>query len=1195
MHSSWRYRGLAMALLGALLLAALGPQAARAAQPTLRFKRISVEQGLSQNSGYISFQDHYGFMWLGTSEGLNRYDGSGFRIFRNDPDDPTSLPNNTIYDIVEDTQQRLWVATRGGIARFDRDSETFARYQANPDDPRALGHPWVADLQVTRDGTLWAASRGGLLHRYNPADDSFTRFQVHEESGGSNLYEDRQGRLWLNNTLGAQLFDPASGRAARPDFLAAFPAEQSVITMLEDRRGRIWLGGDDGLRVYDPASAQLTHYAHDPSDANSPASNDISQLLEDRNGAIWIGSYDAGVSIFDPSSGLFTQARHDPDNPTSLGGNRVESIEQDRAGLIWVGATRGGFSLYDPATAQFPHYTYDETQPAHLGGRVVMAVAEGRDGTLWVGTEDGGLTEYLPDGGIRNYRHDPNDPTSLSSDAVYWVLEDREGAIWVGTIGAGLNRLDRASGSFTVYRHDPNDPTSLSNDVVVKIHEDRRGQLWVGTEDGLGLFDRDSERFRTYFHDPDDATSISHSEVSYFYEDAVGTLWVATWGGGLNAYDAATDSFRSYTQFPEDPASLADRIHVLAGDQGGGIWMGTPAGAYRFDPGTGAFTNIGEADGLPGARVLCLAEDALGTIWMGSTGGLARVSPGGGVTRVYRTADGLGSNEFVGGACRQLRDGRMIFGGVNGFNIFDPAQLADSGQPPPLALTGVRVFNQPLALGREPAGLEELELSWRDSVFSFEFAALDYADPGRYRYRYRLEGFDEDWIDAGGERLATYTNLEGGNYTFRVQAASGDGIWNEQGIALAVRIVPPPWRTWWAYTLYALGLLGAVAGYVRYRTQAQARELARKQRELDQERLLAERLEEQVAARTAELTAANAERDRFFTLSRDLFCIVGADGTFKRLNDAWEATLGLRPAELLGQPLLDFVHPEDREATAQASRYGERGGRMFSFENRYRCRDGSYRWLSWSYTLAPEHGLFYGVARDITERRQVEEEQRRLAERTAVMDERSRLARELHDSVTQALFSLNLLAASCRFQAESKGLKTAAEDFGRLGEIAQQALREMRLLIYQLRSHLLEREGLIGALQQRLEAVEQRSGVRARLLVEDEVELSPAAEEQIYWIVQEALNNVLKHAAASAVTVRVASNAKGTLVEVADDGRGFDAAAAQSGVGLSSMRERAAQIGAELTIAGGAEGGSVVRIALAEAAEAADPQATVKA
>jgi serine phosphatase RsbU (regulator of sigma subunit)/ligand-binding sensor domain-containing protein len=509
-------------------------------------------------------------------------------------------------------------------------------------------------------------------------------------------------------------------------------------------------------------------------------------LLEDRSQVLWVGTYGGGLSRLDLAAKPFRHVRNEPGNPNSLSHDIVWSIYEDRDGILWIGTDLGGLNRWDRRTNTWRNWRHDPDDPASLSHDTVRVITPDRDGTLWLGTNGGGLNRFDPaTGRCRRFRHDPNDPTSLSHDQIRAVYQDRAGTVWVATYGGGLDRFDRESGRFTHFRNDPADPTTLGSDYVRAVYEDAAGRLWVGTHGGgLGLLDRATGRFTNYRAEPGNPSSLSGDFVLSIHEDRAGALWLATYGSGIN----------------------------------------------RLDPATGRVTRYTAADGLPSDSAYGMLEDARGDLWISSTAGLTRFDPRAGTFRNYDARDGLQSQEFNGGSFFASPSGEMFFGGINGFSSFFPDQIGSNQQPPPVVLSDLLLFNRSLRPGEQRRGrvplarpieyADTVVLPWRDDVVTLEFAALHFTAPDKNRYAFRLEGFSDAWIETPADRrFATFTGLAPGRYVFRVKAANADGVWNEQGAAVTLVVLPPFWATWWFRAGGLLLLATAAALALRRRLQ----------------------------------------------------------------------------------------------------------------------------------------------------------------------------------------------------------------------------------------------------------------------------------------------------------------------------------------------------------------------------------------
>jgi diguanylate cyclase (GGDEF)-like protein len=721
---------------------------------------------------------------------------------------------------------------------------------------------------VDRGGAVWVGTRDAGLDRLDPRTGVFTHYRQ-DPSDSSSLsdnsvyavYEDRSGGLWVGTSGGLNRFDPATNGfhryrhdPANPDSLS----EDQVRCVFEDAGGALWVGTQrGGLNRLARGGARFEHFRQGPAESGGLSHDSVRAVRQDDAGRLWVAT-DGGLDLLQPEAGAFARYVHDPSNATSLSDNTVISIFQDRGGVLWFGTLSGGLNKWNPATWSLGHVAMDTSGQAGLNESVVTSFSAGPEGRLWIGTMGGGLNVLdRAAGHFSYYRNDPKNPGSLGDDRVMALHHDRRGTLWVGTFAGGLNRFDAKANAFKAYRHQPANPRSIGADGIMALFEDRHEVLWVGTfHGGLNRFDRSTESFTRYRNDPADRQSLSNDVVTCIAEDPSGTaLWIGTDGGGLNLFDRATGRFRSFKRQADDPKSLsANTVFALFVDPSGRLWVGTRGGGLdkleSIDLASGRvrFINYSQRDGLPNQVIYGIRPDASGNLWLSTNNGLSRFDPRTKVFKNYNASHGLQGNEFNFGAHYRDPNGRLYFGGPGGFNGFSPEQIQSNLHRPPVVLTAVLKANRPALLDRPLSELEDLEVGYRDQVVTFEFAGLDYAAPERNRYAYKLEGFDADWIDLGTVHRVTYTNLDSGRYVLRVKAANNDGVWNEQGLSLPMRVIPPPWRTWWAYLGYGLVLVGAVLSVVRAQQRKMAREAEYRQR-----------LEFEVKTRTQELGERNME------------------------------------------------------------------------------------------------------------------------------------------------------------------------------------------------------------------------------------------------------------------------------------------------------------------------------------------------
>ena len=833
-----------MALLraaAALAFLWLGAAAAAAEEPVHQAQRLSVENGLSQNTVISFFSDREGFFWIGTLDGLNRYDGYGFQVLRSGGEG--SLPQATIRGLAEDASGELWISTQEGVLRYDRE-----RAAAVPL-PSSLGGIATGDngpLFRGRDGSLWVGSGRGV-ELLDPAGLRVARLLAHDPADAASLPhptatalgEDSRGRLLIGTRGGLATYDPAAGRVERVDLGGRSPF---VRALLEDRAGRLYLATDrDGLLRRDPGESGWRSYRRD--DGSGLAADTLAALLEDPDGSLWVAT-DFGLQHFDPATEKFATV---PFFDSRLGEELVRPgismLGRDAQGGIWVGTLDGAYRLAPSSFRRFQQRA-DGAGPLH---DTTWALLEDRGGNLWVGSSLGLSRRDASSGEWRHYEQRQGDPGSLPHPMVRSLAEDGDGAIWVGTDGGGLARLDPRSGVFRGFtRRD-----GLPSDAVRGILPSRGGAIYAGTLEGLARLDPASGRAEAIALD---APAGDPSSAAYsLYEDADGAIWVGLLGAGLRRYDPLTGELRAWRPGLQ-PGALGDGHVTAVGRAGGRLYVATFAGVYRLAAdGSGAagsgFEKFGLAEGLPNEVAYAILEDAEGRLWIPTNNGLARCrpddpSPGRLACRTYTLGDGLASNEFNGGAYHRGRSGRLYFGGPRGGVSIRPEDLRPNSYLPPLAISGVRLFDRRLkgSLG------EELRLSWRDNYLAIELAALNYQHPARNLYSWRLEGVDRGWTPPGIGREALYSHLSPGEYLLEARGANDEGLWNEKGLRLRLVIVPPWWRTHWAYLFYAAAAAGLLAFGYRRRFAA-----------LDNRR---RSLEVQVTSRTAQLEDTVSELRR---------------------------------------------------------------------------------------------------------------------------------------------------------------------------------------------------------------------------------------------------------------------------------------------------------------------------------------------
>jgi len=805
----------------------------------LVFERLSQEQGLSDPTVFSIFQDSHGFMWFGTVDGLNRFDGYSFVIYRHSPADSNSISDNFIRSIYEDHSHTLWIGTGNGLEQFNPHTEKFIHHEIDPISKRPSDNE-VRAIHEDRADNLWVGAASGGLNRFDRKTGVFKRY-LHDPQNPNSLshnsvsaiYEDRPGRLWIG-TVGGGLnrFNPTTGEFIH---FKNDPQDSNslnsniVLSLYGDSAGEtLWVGTHGGglnkLRLSEvgdtrPGRGTFSHFLHDPADSYSLSDNRVFSICGDSTGVLWLGTFVGGLNKFDPEKKIFTCFQHDLLQPKSLSGSFVLALSIDRSGNLWCGTNGRGLNKLNLNPAKFLRYRHDPNNPGSLQNMVVRAIHQGPDGALWVGTSMG--LEKLEAGG-RAFQHVSLELQASKSNMafVFAIESDNSGILWVGTFGHGLIKYHTTKGIVKQFKHDPKNMASLSNNMVTCLWMSRDGTLWVGTLGGLNAFDRATETFKIFKHDPQNPNRLSLDAISCLREDQSGNLWIGTDGGGLNRFDPESQKFVRYIHDPSSPNSLShNSVRAIYEDPQGVLWVGTNSGLNQFDRQTGQFTHY-EVEGLRSVYICGILEDDRGNLWLSTNKGVARFNPQlpkSKQLRMYDTKDGLQALSFLEGSAYQSHSGEMFFGGNEGLNRFHPQNVLDNPLPPPVVVTSFEIFDKPVTMDTAISTIKAITLSYKEDFFSFEFAALDYTHPGKNQYAYKMEGFDEDWIQSGTRRYASYTNLDHGDYRFRVKGSNNDGVWNEQGASIRIIITPPFWESWWFRFIIAIAFIGVLAAIYRYR------------------------------------------------------------------------------------------------------------------------------------------------------------------------------------------------------------------------------------------------------------------------------------------------------------------------------------------------------------------------------------------
>ena len=749
------------------------------ALPQIVFNHLTVEDGLSQSSVTCILQDSKGFIWFGTQDGLNKYDGYRFKIFKNDPSDSTSLTENFIFSIIEDRSGNLFIETQNGtLHQYIPLSESF---QVVPKDSLSLTDAKVSTVGAMlyeSSGILWSGGLGkGIGLKRTDTNTGLSRTFKHDPSDPSSLSDDK------------------------------------VYSILRDKYGNLWIGTFQGLDRFDETTGNFFHYRHNPNNPGSLADDWVWPLFEDSRGNLWIGTVRAGLCKFDRRSNSFIRYQNDPNDPTSINDNFIFSIYEDRSGLIWIGTNLGGISYFNPSKQAFEHFKHDPDNKNSLSNDVVLSMFANKSGEYWVGTRDGGLNKLdYTTRRFTHYYHNPLDANSLSSNTIQTLLEDHSGIIWIGSYSSGLDSFDPKSGTFKHYQHDPLDPGTITDDRIYSLAEGKDGSIWIGTYGGgLNRIDRNSGQVSSYQSNENDSSSISSNATWAIAFDNSDNLWIGTFGGGLNLFNRRNHTFKHFKHDPDDSTSIVDNnvIRVFKDSQGN-MWFGTTKGFSKYSWLSGNFKNYTEKDGLANSFVYGILEDNKGDLWLSTNNGLSQFNPEKETFRNYYDKDGLQGNEFNQNAyAKDTKTGNLLFGGLNGFTVFNPDSLKDNNYIPPIEFTDYVRYNTDFEEGKPiiEKGIsvrKDISLTYKDNIVTLGFASLSFYNNLKNQYRYKLEGFNENWIQLGNNHSVTFTNLSAGDYNLKVIGSNNDGLWNEEGTSLKIQVSPPWWRTNFAYSIYGI-------------------------------------------------------------------------------------------------------------------------------------------------------------------------------------------------------------------------------------------------------------------------------------------------------------------------------------------------------------------------------------------------------
>jgi len=1185
----------------------------------LRFDHLNIEDGLSVSSVFKIFQDSRGFIWFGTEDGLNRYDGYNFKIFKPDPNNPASLSDRWISSIVEDQAGYLWIGTRqGGLNRYDPRNEKFTQFTHDDKRPDSLRDNHVNTLFIDHDNRLWVGTMHGL-DLFDSNRGTFNHYLTFatQPNGSSGLnisviHQDKSGQFWIG-TLGNSLikFD------AQNNTFAAYPnssdnqstiSSDYVTAIVEDFSSILWIGTRNGLNRFDKSTGRFDRFqkttlnpettltddqepmpqgAEELPDRNI-TSNSVSSLLFDASGNLWVGT-DQGLNRFKPGIG-FIHYLNDPTYSKSLSKNEVTTLYEDRSGTIWIGTRAGGVNRYDRLHDQFAYYRNFLGAKNSIDNNVIISIFVDADGYVWLGSESG-LTRFnIEANRAVNFTNNSQDPQSIGSNIVTSIAQDQHGALWIGTFN-GLDLLDKEKSTFIHYRHDTANSGSLSSNFIYKVLVDSQNNLWVGTTAGLDRLDRQTGGFIHYAPKPEDPNGLSGGGVYTLTEDRDGYLWIGTFENGLNRLDPKTDLFTRYRFSPQNKNGITnDSISTIYQAANGKIWIGTIGGGLDlYLPETDSFKAYIEKDGLPNSVVYGILEDEAGNLWVSTNYGISRFNSQTGVFQNFDVGDGLQSNEFNSGAYAKGPDGRLYFGGIEGLTVFQPGEINENPYVPQVTLTSLTQDDQPLLTDTSVETLQAITLRYPQNSFEFNFAALSFDQPEKNQYAYYLDGFDTNWHFIGNKRDGRYTNIPGGQYTLLLKASNSDGIWNETPTRIKVTVIPPFWQTNGFRGLMVLGALALVTGGMGLRTKTIR----------DRNRAL----EKLVQDRTFALEERNREIEALYKADERILRNVSQNQVFQTLVDVavdmlhadrcaifvWDEkqnkvtpriNYGFSPDTL---KILEFTQAEG--IIGQVFRTGkpalvtDLGPVAIRYDVRAALKAEGIQSFAHLPIIVDQKVVAVLNLSFIKDMPFLEEDSLRLLsalinraaisianmqlfEQTkdlAVMEERNLLARDLHDSAKQKAFAALAQLGTARGILNGNG-EIVAPHLNEAENLVSDVIQELTFLIQEIYPIALQEKGLATTLREYIFEWENRSDAKVNFSVRNDRRLPLDIEQAIYRVTQESLANVARHSQAHHVELSLVYNSDSIQLFISDDGQGFDMNTKPYGMGLRSIRERISSI-----------------------------------
>lgn len=868
----------------------------------LKFTSITTEHGLSHNYITCILQDSYGYIWIGTHGGLNRYDGYNFKVYTPGGENDTGkISHSSIYTIFEDSSGKIWIGTEKGLNKYNRKNDSFSVYIHNKEDKATLSHNNIRSISEFKEGIFIIGTYGGGLNIFDSKKEIFKSYKNIPGDTTSLIsnhinvtYITKSGEIWIGTERGGV----SKFNIENETFKHIFYKEKTkftVSTIVEDKIGNVWVGvWRGGMDCFEKNTGKIKHYGHIPGDKTTLNSNYVKEILVDDNNNLWIGTLGGGLNFYNMKKEVFEHHININENPNSLPHNSIWSMYRDKSGLIWLGMENGGIGLLDLGKSKIINYTSSVEKKNWLNNKDITSICEDKKGIIWIGTNGGGLNKFNK---LNNdFSYLLNYP-GTGANIINTVYEDKQERLWVSTED-GVFMFNKSRDKYLHFTHDNHNPHSISYHSVWTILEDSHGIIWFGSWNS-GLFSLNPEelnqsnvediKFINYKHNPEKKGSISNNVIWCIYEDSKKNLWIGG-NGGIDKYDRQKNEFNNY--FPHNKNILETRnpsISCITEDKSGTLWFS--ASGYGFGHFENNYKNYKvytKKEGLPNAVIFGILEDDNNNIWVSTNKGISRFNKELEHFRNFDKKDGFQGSKFNKGAFAKLNNGHLVFGGVEGFDLFHPDSIKDNVYIPPVVISDIKIFNKSVMdedidesfkyLRKSLNSNSDIILSHKERVFTIEFAALYYSFPEKNQFKYKLKGFDENWVKTSAEnRLATYTNLNPGKYKFKVKASNSDGIWNETGTSINLIILPPWWATWWFRSIIIVLIAFIIITIYRLRTS----QLKKNQKILEQK----------IKERTKELQNANStlieSREEIYKKNNEL---EASEEEYKQLNEELTVT-----------------------------------------------------------------------------------------------------------------------------------------------------------------------------------------------------------------------------------------------------------------------------------------------------------------